>query len=176
MKAYLGFTLSIVIFLASLCASAAAPTDEEIATIKKDMKSIMKATDEGDVSLIISSTHPSVMKLIGGEENFKAMLEGTLKQLKAVDAKLISFDAGEPDETYKAGNSEICFVPQVTVMEIQGQRVKSAGYMIAIRDKGESKWRYIDGSAFRENQAHLWTVLPDLPRDVRLPASFIEMQ
>ena len=51
--------------------------------------------------------------------------------------------------TYPAGSEEVCFVPRVSVMEVQGKKVKSTTFMVAVRYPATRDWKYLDGANLR---------------------------
>jgi hypothetical protein len=61
-------------------------------------------------------------------------------------------------------------VPKRSTIEADGRRVRSQGFYVAVRKKSEKEWKLLDGAGFRGNPEMLWTLLPELPRGVTIPA------
>ena len=145
----------------------------DIARLKAEVGSIMAALEKGDPEDIISRTHPSLHALAGGKEAFAKLTRDAVEQLLESGIKFISADIGTPTRTYSAGAEEVCFVPRVSVMEVQGKRLKSTSFMIAIRRVGDSEWKYLDGAGLRNNPDILSRLLPDLEPGVKYPENVI---
>lgn len=147
---------------------------EDLSTIKADVGEIVEATIAGDVNGVMEKTHSSLVTLAGGTEKFNQMMDSAFEQLRTLDLKFVSWEIGEPDRLYAAGKEEVCFVPRSTVMEIDGKRVRSVTYMVAVRQKGTKNWSYLDGAGFRDNPEMLRRLLPELEANIRLPENWIE--
>jgi hypothetical protein len=50
--------------------------------------------------------------------------------------------------------------------------MKSTSYMVAIKGS-DGTWRYLDGAGARRDPKILWTLLPDLPKEVELPENTV---
>jgi hypothetical protein len=166
-------SLAVALLLPSM-AAAGTLRPEEVAVVQADIQAIYRAFEAGDPELFIAKTHDSLIAASGGQESFEKILRGALTSLKTTGIQFVSSDLGTPTATYPAGDEEVCFVPRVSVMEIQGKRVTSIGFMIAIRKQGESSWKYLDGSGLRKAPEHLYILLPKLERGIELPPNRIE--
>lgn len=151
-------------------------SEAEVKTLKEEARKVGKAFDEGDIEAIMNSTHPSIFKLTGDPEKFKALTTQALKTIKEMKVVIEERKLGEPAKTYEAGEEEVCFLPQSTVMTIGEQRVKGTGFLVAIRKKPDGKWLFLDGAGMRRNPDQLWTLLPELPKDVELPPNTMEVE
>lgn len=89
--------------------------------------------------------------------------------------KLLSSNVGSPTHTYAAGEEEVCFVPKMTVMELQGKQVKTVSFMIAIRPARGGAWQYLDGTGVRKNPEMLYQLLPKLEQGITLPENTVEL-
>jgi hypothetical protein len=89
--------------------------------------------------------------------------------------KVLSSETGAPTQTYPAGDEEMCFVPRISVMEVQGKKAKSTGFIIAVRRKGSSLWKYLDGTPLRQNPEILRYLFPKLTSDPALPPNKVEL-
>ena len=61
-----------------------------------------------------------------------------------------------------------------SIMHIKDQKVASSSFMIAAKDE-KGKWKYLDGSFAKTNPDQLWEFFPELPKDVELPETKIEL-
>jgi len=151
-----------------------AAEEAEAKAIVAEVEKMMAAFNQGNAELLVKKTHPALYKLIPGdkEDVKKTMLDGA-KQIMDLGIKIDSFKAEEPDKLYKAGKESVCFVPMSSVMTMQGQKIASSSFMIAA--KGEAgEWMYLDGSMAGANPEILYTLFPDLPKDIKLPEMKME--
>jgi hypothetical protein len=169
--AQLFFALSIV--LAS-SATAGTLTDAEVAHIKADIALMIAALSDGDADKIIERTHPSLYEIAGGREAVEKLIRDAMEQIRVQGVKVVHSEVGTPARTYSAGEEEVCFVPKVTVMEVQGKQMKSTNFMIAIRRVGAKEWKYLEGAGLRTQPELLSRLLPKLESGVLLPENKIE--
>ncbi|HEY1136650.1 MAG TPA: hypothetical protein VGE64_04075 [Xanthomonadaceae bacterium] len=149
------------------CAATLGKADADV--LRRDIDAMMAAYEQGDVEALLGKTHPSLFKLVGDRDAFSRTAQQALDQLEAQGVRFVSSETGDPSDTYPAGDEEVCFVPRKSILEVQGRRMKSSTFMIAIRPVGGGEWTYLDGSGMRGNPQMLYTLLPALSRDVPLP-------
>jgi hypothetical protein len=142
--------------------------------LRTEITAMMTAFDRGDPSMFLELTHPSLQSLAGGPDAFAALVRQSLETLRQGGVKVISAEVGAPTQTYSAGEEEVCFVPRVSVMDVQGRRARSTTFMIAIRRVGDSQWKYLDGAGLRRSPGLLYQLLPKLERGIALPANQVE--
>jgi hypothetical protein len=160
---------------ATATATAASLNGREVAQLKSEIASMYDDFERGDAKQLLAATHDSLYKLAGGKEALEKATQTAVEQLLSSGVKFMSSELGMPTETYMAGDEEVCFVPRVSVMEIQGRRAKSTGFMIAIRKVGSNDWKYLDGSGLRKNPENLYLLLPKLKRGIELPPNSMEL-
>lgn len=142
------------------------PTEDRKALVEK-AKTLQAAFDRGDVETIIASTHPAIFNIVSREE-FKKVLRQSVDSLVG-KVTTISQTWGEPSAIYLSGPDEVCFLPRESVMEMNGKRANSKGFLIAARKKGTVGWLFLDGAGLRKNPELLWKLFPDLPKEIDLP-------
>ena len=167
----------LAILLGGLLVTAAVGeplSDADVSRLRAEIAAMMTAFDRGDPSIFLELTHPSLQNLAGGPDAFAALVRQSIETLRQGGVKSISEEIGAPTQTYAAGEEEVCFVPRVTVMDIQGRRVRSTTFMIAVRRVGDSQWKYLDGAGLRRSPDLLYQLLPKLERGIALPANQVE--
>ncbi len=150
------------------------PTQEDVSTINKDLKIMLNGMFSGDVEVFMEKTNPKLFPLLGGKENFSKFTQEALSQLDLMGVKIISTEHQIPGRFYAAGNNMLTIVPRTTVMEIEGQRLKTTGFMVAIKNTETNSWTYLDGSGLREDRSMLWKMFPELTADIQFPENKIE--
>lgn len=150
-------------------------SEAEAAALVADIESIMAKFEAGEVQPILDSTHESLIKMMGGQEPFESVTKAAVAQIEQMGIKYLESQMGTPTQVYVADSEEVCFVPRSSVMSVNGQKVKSTGFMIAVRKIGAAGWKYLDGAALQQNPELLWMLLPALSRDIQLPTNKTEL-
>ena len=172
MRLWIAALCSLLCSLQAIAGTLSAP---EVAKLKSDITTMMAAFEKGDADLLIANTHESVYALMGGKEVFEKSSREAVQQLLQMGVKFVSSEMGTPTQTYAAGDEEMCFVPRISVMEVQGRKAKSTGFMIAVRSKDSSVWKYLDGAPLRKNPELLRYLFPKLTSDPELPQNTVEL-
>lgn len=150
-------------------ANADSLDEADISRMHSDIRTMMNHFELGHVQPILDSTHESIFTLLGGKAAYSKSTKTAIDELKQLGFRYISMDYGKPTQLYQAGDEELCFVPLVSIMEVQGNRVKSTSFMVAIRKRGSDQWKYIDGAGVAQNPQVLQTLFPKLETGVELP-------
>ncbi len=166
--------LLVCVLLLPVSALAAVLSDRDVAQLHSEIDSMYVAFERGDAKELINRTHESIYNLVGSKEAFEDLTLQAMELLQNSGIKFLQSELGAPTQTYSAGKEEICFVPRISVMEIQGKQAKSTGFMIAIRRLGTHKWMYLDGAGLQKNPDTLYQLFPTLERGVELPPSKVE--
>lgn len=125
---------------------------------------------EADYDGIVKGTHPSLIGQAGGEEKFRKSLESAVAMMQSGKLKISEAQLEIPAELHNAGDEWVCFVPKRNTIEVDGRTVRSRGFFVAVKKKAGKEWKLLDGAGFRGNPEMLWTLLPELPREVAIPA------
>jgi hypothetical protein len=166
--------LLVALALSASLLMAAPPTVEQAKTIRNEIDSMMAEFEQGNIKPLLDQPHPGLFDLVGGRQAFEAMTQSAVAQVMNAGLVFESSELGEPTDLYDAGEYQVCFVPRTSVIAVQGQRIKSIGFMIAVLQPDGQTWRYLDGSGLRQNPQLLGMLFPDLSNDVKLPPNTIE--
>lgn len=151
------------------------PSVNDVKQINADLDIMLAAMSSGQVDIFVAKTHPALFPLLGGEDNFAKFTAEALLQLDKMGLKIISTEHQAPGPFYRAGNEMLSIVPRVSVMEIEGQRFKSTGFMVAIKNTTTNTWKYLDGSGLREDKGMLWQMFPELEPGIEFPENKAEV-
>ena len=169
-------TITIICLLLS-CVSVMANSlsDTEAEHLRDEVVEVTRAVELGDADRLIESTHTSLITLAGGADAYAQVARGAVKHLVESGVQFLSSEVGTPTRTYAAGDEEVCFVPRVSIFQIEEKKAKSTTFMVAIRKVGTVKWAFLDGAGLRKRPEMLYTLLPKLDRSVALPPNTIEI-
>lgn len=154
---------------------AAELTEEESAALIKELDQMFIKFEGGDAEILLQKTHESIYQLAGGKEQFETMTRSIVGQLKEMGVKFLDSKLDPPTKLYPAGEDEVCFVPRTSTIQFNGMKVKTVGYMIAIRPKAGGDWKFLDGAGLKDNPDLLWQLLPALPKEIELPPNTAEV-
>jgi ketosteroid isomerase-like protein len=146
----------------------ALPADE-VKAIHAAIGAMERAFREADYDAILKGTHPSLIARVGGEEEYREMLESAVAMIQSGEVKIGDAELDAPAVMYRAGEERVCFVPKRNTVEAADRKMRNTGFFVAIRDKSGEDWRLLDGAGLRSNPGMLWLLLPELPRDLELP-------
>lgn len=168
LAAFLSLALSTFIFGAEKLSEA------DSAAVLEKAKALQTAFELGDVDAIIRGTHPVILKFVGSKEQFEKLTRDAFKSM----AGKVTFEKtewGEPTASHMSGDDEVCFLPKVSILKVEEQRIRSVSFLIAARVKGTKDWLFLDSASVAKNPALLWTVFPGLPKDVTMPPNSTEL-
>lgn len=166
-----------VLFLAvlPLIVKAASLSPDEATALIATTERIKVAFDERDIATIMAMTHPSIYKLTNGKDGFEAITRQAFVQIESAGVRFLDSKLGTPSEIYSCGEEQVCFIPRTSTLEVDGKKVRSIGFLIAIRSVKGGDWLFLDGSGLRKNPELLKKLLPDLPADTPLPENRVEL-
>lgn len=150
-------------------------SEAEVERLRADVAVLTTSFERGDAEALIQRTHPSLHALVGGPEAFAEITRKSVEQLRQSGVEFLDAEVGAPTQTYPAGDEEICFIPRISIMQIQGKKARSTTFMIAIRRAGKREWKYLDGAGLRKHPELLYQLLPKLERGISLPLNMIEV-
>ena len=148
--------------------SVAASKDDQ-KKLKEGVQAMHEAMVAGDVDVIVDKTYPLLIEFSGGKENFRDSVRLAINQLKIDGMKFESYQLGEPSKMHLSGSEWVCFVPEVSVAEIQGKRFRSTGFVIGVRSGSSTKWKFLEGVRLKKDPEALWRLFPGLPKTIELP-------
>lgn len=148
--------------------SRALSPDEKSALLSQ-AENAQAAFNRGDVETVMNITHPAVFRLYGGREVVEQVTRTAFAQLQQLGVKFLSTVFGEPSPAYFAGKEIVCFVPRTSIIQINGKIIRSQAYWVAARPIDATEWKFIDGAGIEHNREALWTMFPELSRDVQFP-------
>lgn len=169
---------AVAIFLCALASTgtvvAGTLSESDVAELHSEVTELYEAFERGDAKPLLAKTHESLFRLVGGKDVFENVTQQAVQQMLDSGIRFVSAELGTPTQTYAAGEEEVCFVPRISIMDVQDKQVKSTSFMIAIRKRGGKEWKYLDGAGLRKNPDALYRLLPELERGVLLPPNTVE--
>lgn len=156
-------------------ASAGTLNAVDVEQLRADIASIISSVQHGDPEPLLTKTHPSLYPLVGGKEKFEEITRAMITPIPQSGVQLLDSSVGAPTQTYPAGEEEVCFVPKMTLLDVQGKRVKTVSFMIAVRPMKGGAWRYLDGVGLMKRPDMLNLLLPQLEPGITLPQNTVEL-
>lgn len=137
----------------------------ETKQVHADIRRMSTAMASGDYETFYSLIHPALLNRGGDPERAKAV---GIKSFKESRDSEIEMGIMEPDEPtfVEGGDSEFVLVKTMSTFTIEEKTGRSVSWQLGSRPRGETKWRYVDGSRMRRSKANFF---PDLPDDFPIP-------
>ena len=147
---------------------------EEVRVLRIDAETIQRAAASHDWATVTAKTYPGLITLAGGPEKFAEVTRHIAEEIQNNHIKVLETSLGAPSPLYEAGSEQLCFLPKAFLIEVDGQRVRSVSYLVAVRSSGKAGWRYLDGGGMQDDPQMLWRLFPQLPRTLALPPNTAE--
>ncbi|MEA3207690.1 MAG: hypothetical protein QOE70_747 [Chthoniobacter sp.] len=164
--------LSLAVCLCLLTTALRADEAADRVEIVRRAQEMSTAAFKGDIMAVVKFTHPSVLKISGGEELIKKSIEGVAAQMKRLEIEFVSMDAQPPEKLSSAGGKTFAIVKTKVVMQIPGKtRITENGSMLAVRETRDGAWTFVRvNPQLAGNRALLKALLPDVPDEIVLEA------
>lgn len=141
----------------------------EVKAISAAIAEMERCFRETNYDGIVKGTYPGLISEMGDGEEFRKTLEGAVATMQPGKVKIGTAELEVPAELHEAGEEWVCFVPKRNKVQVESQPILSVGFFVAIRKKAEKDWKLLDGAGLRRNPEMLWTLLPELPKVVKIP-------
>lgn len=149
-------------------------SDEDVYLLRRDIAVLRAALNQGDADTIIAKTYVPSSSDAAERDRLLSAVRQRIDSMNTSGTRLLGVDSLAPSLCYRAGEEDICFVPESFVIQKESRRWKVVSYMAAIRPVAGGEWKYLDGAAYLTHQATIFEKIPALPRDARIPPSSIE--
>jgi hypothetical protein len=150
-----------------VASTSTAEISGEAAAVQRDVEGIVRAIYRGDVDTVMHSTHPNVIRLMGGPDVARKSLDAICAQVAKSGMTLESFSFPEAPRFFAAGGTRYVYVPTRSVVSMNGKRFESLNFQLGVLDPGASHWTYLEGS--RLNPQNIQRLLPGFPDDQPFP-------
>ena len=167
-------TLRLLLAALGLLACAAARAATLPPTVTQDLARRLDDLSRGalerrDTALYLRETFPGAVTMLGGPENARAAMSAFFDQMAAQHVAILSHASHPEADTTDAGPYEVLRIPEESLMQVGERRIAVSSYSLAVRRKPDGAWSFIAGSGIQKHPDVLQKLLPDLPRDFRLP-------
>lgn len=173
MKYIKSFLVLVIVFAAHVCSAEVLDAEGE-KDLKANAKKLFEATQGGDVDALIKYTHPAIYEIAGGKEKFIEITKMAMDMLEKQKIEFGDIEYGKPSELYEVEGGKLCVLPTKSVIKVGDKRVRSEGYMLAIKETATGDWLFLDGNGFKGNHDMLFKMFPKLPKSIELPETIAE--
>ena len=146
--------------------AVAALSTAERAELVRQAQAAIASID--DIDALMRLLPPEIFKIFE-RSAFEQQSRAAMTQLKAAGFLIVKAEFDEPTTPYRAGRAIICFAPYTLLMQIKGRLFRSRTYFLAVRSIDGGDWKFVDGAGLEKHREWLWTMFPELPRDIRFP-------
>jgi hypothetical protein len=140
---------------------------------RRDAEITSKATLEMDFKTVLKHTLPSVVDMMGGEENAVKYLNETFEGMTEQGFVFEKADIVNVSEIVQEQGQYRCIVENKNQMKMLNQRIKSKSYLLGIYNEDKDYWWFIEAKQLKNN-ALVGQILPDFETNLEIPED--EMQ
>jgi type III secretory pathway component EscV len=139
----------------------------KVEEIKAKAEETLNSFLVGDHQKYIDLTYPKLVELMGGREKMISSVEQQMKEMKAQGFEPISTSVDVPKEIVQADSQNFAIVPYTLKLKTPQGIVTQQSYMLAISNKDNVKWTFIDVTDLNESQ--LKAVVPSAVGKLTFP-------
>jgi hypothetical protein len=146
-------------------------SDEKVAAetkrVQADIVKLINCFNTGDVDTMFSLLPPKSIEAMGGIAAGKATVKKVMEKFKQEGIEFAETAAGTPK--FLAGpNYEYVVLPTKSRLNHKGNGTSADSFTVQLgmRKRGETNWRFLDGSRMRRMKQDF---VPEFPRDYELP-------
>ena len=128
------------------------PEEIKVEEIKAKAEETTNAFINGDYQKFLDLTYPKLVELMGGRAKMISSVEQQMKEMKAQGVEFTSASFGVPKEIVPAGSQLFAIVPYTLKLKTSGGVLTQQSYLLAISDKDNIKWTFIDVTNLDESK------------------------
>ena len=137
--------------------------------IKEQALIVAKATKTQDYATVVKYTHPSLIKMVGGNDAMMKLLTSTMKTVAEQGISIDSVSLDQPGEFFNAGDEIHCLLPQKVYMKYgTDKKIVGTGYMLAISSDKGLNWSFLNLTEGLNNQT-ITQLLPNFNQQLKIP-------
>ncbi|MFN8256941.1 MAG: hypothetical protein U0W24_14695 [Bacteroidales bacterium] len=124
---------------------------------------------ESNYNSMLNYTHPNVIKLVGGENQYINILKLSKIEMQNLGNNYESIKTSKVSKIIKAGNELHCLVPETITMNLENGKNKnvSNSYLLAISDDKGKNWKFIETALLNKN--NLKVLVPNYNPKLLIP-------
>lgn len=135
--------------------------------IKASAQKTATAFLEKDWATVLDNTHPNLFRLTGGKERAQNQIAEAINQLAKQGYHISNYGVGKPTILQEEGGWKVSFVPIMMTLIGQNRRIKSDGYLMALKGPEDQRWYFLDGAMLTPQL--LAAVAPPIAGKIALP-------
>ena len=141
-----------------------------LSNLKTEIEKLRQALLHEDQSAVADLSCPSLVKMLGGRDEFIARLSTIAAELKGRGFHIDSIDASESLSYVESSNNLYSVVPQtVHLSSPLGTQISKRSYLVGVSADGGATWKFLDGQGIGGDRKKMEMVLPSFPKDLALP-------
>ncbi|MDO6595842.1 hypothetical protein Q4512_02885 [Oceanihabitans sp. 2_MG-2023] len=141
----------------------------------RDAKITSEATLKMDFKTVLKHTHPSVIKLMGGEEQALNLVETTFESINAQGIVFEKADVISVSDVVFEQDEYRCLVEGYNQMKMPGMRIKSKSHLLGFYNAQEKFWYFIEAEKMN-NQTVAETLFPGFETNMEIPNDTMESE
>ena len=136
-------------------------------TIQVEAQKCANGIVKSDFESIFYYTHPIVLKMNGGKDQMKAIIQNGMAEMEKGGSKIVSVDIGLPTQIKTINNKIYSIVPQKIHINVKGGYLIQNSYLLGVSDINSEKWHFIDTAPLTNE--NIGFIFPDIQNQVIIP-------
>jgi hypothetical protein len=134
----------------------------------RDAKTTSEATLKEDYKTVIKHTYPSVVNLMGGEENAINFINKTFETMKSQGLTFEKADVVNVSDVVFEQDQYRCYVENFYVMKMNNMRINSKSFLLGLYNNEDKFWYFLEAKQLKSN-ALMDAVLPNFETSLVIP-------
>lgn len=135
--------------------------------MKQSAEKFLKSSVNGDTNTMLELMHPTLIEHLGGKAKMKKLLKSNSKDLSSNKVQIISTEIGKPAQEIDGEKNEYKLFPQYMVMQQGNQKFQVESYILAIKEKSDTAWKFINTGSFGKDK--IISFFPELKGKLEIP-------
>jgi hypothetical protein len=137
--------IALSLLVSSFQLFAQVPLTENLKNATNDYT---KAFIDANVDYILTTTHPNILEMGGGEEFLRKDVVGDLEGFRNSGVTYTKATASDPSDSYQVGTETFYLVPIEWTAELGSSIYKSQQHILATSSDEGKSWSFINTSKF----------------------------
>lgn len=171
-KPFLYFGM-LLMFVSSISFSQSKAELKELAF--QQAKITADATIAGDYKTVIKHTYPTIVTVMGGEENAIALIEDTFKTMGQQGFEFEMAEVVSVSDVIYEQDEYRCYVHNKNQMRMNDMRIFADSYLLGIYNAENKIWYFLEAKQLN-NSGMIDQILPNFKTDLQIPDDTTEMK
>lgn len=135
--------------------------------MKQRAEKFLISSVNGDTNTMLEFMHPKLIRHLGGKSKMKRLFKANSKDFNKNRVEILSTEIGNPVQEISGESNDYKLFPQYMVMKQGEQKFQVESFILAIKGKTNSDWKFMNTGNFGNDKIGLF--FPDLKGKLEIP-------